>query len=52
VTVAGHAIANADDLGQAIDSLHPGDRIDIAIIRGGHHQSVTLTVGQRPAANG
>ena len=52
VTVADHPVANADDLGAAIASLKPGDRIDIAIIRGGNRQSVSLTVGERPAATG
>jgi serine protease Do len=52
VTVADHPVANADDLGAAIASLKPGDRIDVTIIRGGNRQSVSLTVGERTAATG
>jgi S1-C subfamily serine protease len=52
VTVADHPVANADDLGAAIATLKPGDHIDVAIIRGGNRQSVSLTVGERPATTG
>jgi S1-C subfamily serine protease len=52
VSVAGHPVATADDLGAAIANLHPGDHTDLAILRGGNHQSVSLTVGERPAATG
>jgi len=46
-----HAVASADDLGQAVDSLHPGDKVDVTIFRDGHSQKLSLTVGQRPASS-
>jgi putative serine protease PepD len=47
--VDGTSIGSSDELQQAIDSLKPGDRVTLAIRRGGQTRTVQVTLGTRPS---
>jgi putative serine protease PepD len=47
--IAGHTIANADDLTALVSSYKPGDKATFTITRGGATKTVDVTFGQRPS---
>jgi S1-C subfamily serine protease len=48
VRVGSDRISSSDDLGAAVRSHDPGDRVEITWIRGGRQQSARVTLAQRP----
>ncbi|HEX2272302.1 MAG TPA: trypsin-like peptidase domain-containing protein [Acidimicrobiales bacterium] len=48
VRVGDERVTSSDDLGAAVRSHDPGDRVEVTWIRGGRQQSATVTLGQRP----
>jgi serine protease Do len=50
VAFNGLDIANASDLVDAINQTDPGQQVEIEYVRGDAHDTVTVTVGQRPPA--
>ena len=48
VAVDGHKIVGETDLPELIAQHEPGDTVTLDIIRDGHHQSVDVTLGERP----
>ena len=49
VTFNGVDIANASDLVDAINTTDPGQQIQLEYVRGDSHETVTITVGERPS---
>ncbi|MBJ7520344.1 MAG: trypsin-like peptidase domain-containing protein [Solirubrobacteraceae bacterium] len=49
VELAGRPIRDPDDLGQALQRVAPGDEVPVVVVRDGERQTVTITVGKRPA---
>jgi dienelactone hydrolase len=47
--VGDRKIASADDLGQAMETLKPGMRIRVEVLRDDRTMTVTIEVGKRPA---
>lgn len=48
--VGDHNVASADDLTTAVNALQPGAKVDVTISRDSQTQTLTLTVGDRPAS--
>jgi len=48
VRVDGKAVTSPDDLNQAVDSHSPGDQVRLDVLRNGRHQTLTVTLAQRP----
>ena len=50
VAVDGRPIRNRPDFGRAMSTKAPGDPVDLRIVHDGHFRTVTLTLGDMPAA--
>ena len=48
VTLGGAAVADTDDIQSALEARGVGQKVDVAILRGGEAKTVTITVGERP----
>jgi putative serine protease PepD len=46
----GEPVESGDDLRQAVDEQKPGDELELTIERNGDEQTVTVELGERPAA--
>ncbi len=51
IAVNGHAIAGGSDLASALLNLAPGTKITVTLVRGTAQQTVTVTLGERPAGS-
>jgi putative serine protease PepD len=47
-SVAGEAVADADDVAAAIQDRRPGQSVEVAITRGGNDQTIQVQLGTRP----
>ncbi len=47
--IDGKQVTTAADLGQAIDSHKPGDKVTLTYLRNGSSKTVTVTLGTRPS---
>jgi S1-C subfamily serine protease len=47
--VDGHEVTGMDDVIAAVNSKHPGDDVDLTLVRKGESRTVTVTLGDRPA---
>jgi S1-C subfamily serine protease len=47
--VDGHEVTGMDDVIAAVNSKHPGDDVDLTLVREGESRTVTVTLGDRPA---
>jgi 2-alkenal reductase len=52
VAVGDEEVAGGVDVPQLLDAYRPGDAVPLRIVRDGREQTVTVTVGARPAASG
>ncbi len=52
IAADGQKISNFDDLLSFIAYKHPGDQVQLTILRGNQQQTVTVTLGQRPSGSG
>jgi S1-C subfamily serine protease len=52
VTVAGHALHRDTDLSRLLEPYQPGDKVQLGLRRDGKPKTVTVTLGERPAASG
>jgi S1-C subfamily serine protease len=52
VKVGDQDMADAEQFLRAVASRKPGDRLSLRVARGGQEQTVTATLGERPAAPG
>ncbi len=52
IALAGTGVASPDELGGQVRTLKPGDKVDVLIERGGDQQTVSVTIGTRPATKG
>jgi S1-C subfamily serine protease len=52
IALAGNAVDSPDQLGGQVRKLKPGDKVDVIYERGGEQQTVSVTIGTRPATNG
>ncbi|HEX2468032.1 MAG TPA: trypsin-like peptidase domain-containing protein [Solirubrobacterales bacterium] len=50
VAVDGDAVQEMADVIAAVDSKQPGDELELTLLRGGDERTVTVTLGDRPAA--
>ena len=48
VSVDGHAVASATDLGNILADLQPGDSVPVEVDRGGQQQTFSVTLDARP----
>src|SRR5215211_6013074 len=48
--VDGHEVTGMDDVIAAVNSKHPGDDVDLTLVRKGQSRTVTVTLGDRPAS--
>ena len=48
VGIEGREVRNRAELNSAVDKFKPGDRITVAIVRGGRRMDVTLTLVEAP----
>jgi S1-C subfamily serine protease len=48
VGIDGKRVRSADDVGEIIGGLEPGDAVKLAIVRGGARRTVTVTLEERP----
>jgi len=49
VAVNGQQVTDNEDLAGAILTQQPGTRVSLTIVRGGHQQTISVTLGERPA---
>ncbi len=49
--VNGKAITSTDQFIQVVDGYAPGDTVTLTVNRGGHQQTIKLTLGTRPATS-
>jgi putative serine protease PepD len=47
--IDGRSVADAAALSSAVDAHAPGDKVTLDVERGGRHQSIEVTLGNRPA---
>jgi S1-C subfamily serine protease len=52
VAIDGQPITSFDELVTAVASHHPGDKVDLTVLRKGQQESVTVTLAPRPADRG
>jgi putative serine protease PepD len=52
VAVDDASVRSSDDLSAAVDGHPPGDKVKLAVRRGGRTTSVTVTLGERPSSAG
>ncbi|HEX5571747.1 MAG TPA: trypsin-like peptidase domain-containing protein, partial [Ktedonobacterales bacterium] len=50
--VDGQAVSNSNDLAAALQTKSPGTQVKITLLRGTSHQTVTVTLGERPTNAG
>lgn len=48
VEAAGEAVATMTDVIAAVDSLQPGDELELTVLRGGEERTVTVELAERP----
>jgi S1-C subfamily serine protease len=48
--IDGKKIAGMDDLVNRVNAAHPGDTLDLTLLRGGDTKTVTVTLGVRPSS--
>lgn len=51
IALNGQPVAGADYLVAQIRALSPGTKVTVTVVRGGHTQDLTVTLGQRPAGS-
>ena len=49
VEADGKAVTDMSDVIAAVDSKHPGDKLELTVVRGGDQRTVSVTLGDRPA---
>jgi S1-C subfamily serine protease len=49
VTVDGKAVTTSEQVGEAVASHRPGDRVQLVVVRDGARRTVTVTLGDVPA---
>ncbi len=49
IGLGGRPVRDPDELGQALQRVAPGDEVPVVVVRDGERQTVTVTVGKRPA---
>ncbi|HEV3002711.1 MAG TPA: trypsin-like peptidase domain-containing protein [Solirubrobacteraceae bacterium] len=49
VSIEGRGVTEPDDVAQAIEGKHPGDRVRVRVLRDGVEKEITVTLGRRPA---
>jgi S1-C subfamily serine protease len=49
-SVDGKAVSGMDDVIAAVDTRQPGDEVELGIVRGSDHRTVSVTLGDRPAS--
>jgi putative serine protease PepD len=50
--IDGRSISDSSALGSAIDAHKPGDKVSVTVRRAGSSQTLTVTLGDRPASTG
>jgi S1-C subfamily serine protease len=50
VAADGEAVEEMSDVIAAVDSKQPGDELELTVLRGGDEQTITVTLGDRPAS--
>jgi S1-C subfamily serine protease len=51
-SIDGKPVAGMDDVIAAVDAKQPGDSIQVGIVEGSSHKTVTVTLGNRPSKPG
>ncbi|HXG93707.1 MAG TPA: trypsin-like peptidase domain-containing protein [Blastocatellia bacterium] len=51
VSVDGQKVANADDLQRALQDKHPGETVQVEVVRQGRHLTVPVRLNERPASD-
>jgi S1-C subfamily serine protease len=49
VTVDGKAVTTSEQVGEAVASHRPGDRVQLVVVRDGARRTVIVTLGDVPA---
>jgi 2-alkenal reductase len=49
IAIDGQPVAGAQQLGRAVASRRPGDRVNLEVVRGGRSRTVGVTLGDTPA---
>ena len=49
VAVDGKRVTDPDDVAAAIQDRRPGEQVKIEVRRGGANETLTVTLGERPA---
>jgi putative serine protease PepD len=47
-SVDGHPVREPDDVSAVVNDLKPGDEVDVAVLRDGRTETVTVKLGERP----
>jgi S1-C subfamily serine protease len=50
--INGNPVTGMDDVISAVDTAKPGDQVQLSLVHGSQHRTVTVTLGDRPARAG
>ena len=50
VSIDGERIASAGALENAVAAHHPGERLELGIVRDGHAETIAVTLGNAPGS--
>ncbi len=48
VEIGGRPVRTSEDVGSAVESRKPGDKVDVEVVRGGERETVQVELEQRP----